>query len=450
MAESIAVFRHYLHIVMTHRRAHCADARTIGGFMSVPLPKMPAVDELSRRYREVRAHTLVLAAPLSAEDQCIQSMPDASPTKWHLAHTTWFFETVLLERHAPGYRPFDPRFRYLFNSYYEALGPRHPRPRRGLLTRPSLEEVHAYRRHVDAAMEALLADADAATRATIEPVAVLGLHHEQQHQELLLTDILHALSCNPLLPAYRPAGPRPPPAEAAPMRWLERPGGVAEIGHPPEAADFAFDNETPRHRVLLAPYAIADRLVNCGEYLAFIEDGGYRRPELWLSDGWAAVQAQDWRCPPYWLAPDDSRQAWQDGAAGPGGWRVFGLHGVQPLEPAEPVMQLSFYEAAAYAQWAGARLPTEFEWEAAYGAPGIAQMSGRAWQWTRSSYDPYPGFRPLAGIASEYNGKFMVGQLVLRGGSLATPAGHARPSYRNFFPPAARWQFSGVRLARDS
>ncbi|GAA4333784.1 ergothioneine biosynthesis protein EgtB [Variovorax defluvii] len=416
--------------------------------MKLTRPAKPASDDLRDRFQAVRAHSLALAAPLSAEDQCIQSMPDASPTKWHLAHTTWFFETLLLQPHAKGYRVFDPRFAYLFNSYYEALGPRHPRPQRGLLTRPALDEVHAYRRHVDEAAVALLdRGGDDADGSAIASVVELGLNHEQQHQELLLTDILHALSCNPMLPAYR-AAPSPALRLATVMpalQWLERLGGPAEVGHAGDG--FAFDNETPRHAVLLAPYAIADRLVSCGEYAQFIADGGYRRPELWLSDGWAAVQAQGWRHPAYWLAADDPRLAHQPHPGG--GWQVFGLHGVRPLDPEAPVAQLSFYEAAAYAEWAGARLPTEFEWEAAHELPGISQMSGHVWQWTRSSYDPYPGFRPLAGVAAEYNGKFMVGQLVLRGGSVATPEGHARPSYRNFFPPAARWQFSGLRLAKD-
>jgi ergothioneine biosynthesis protein EgtB len=414
--------------------------------MKLIRPASPEADDLRERFRAVRAESLALTAPLSAEDQCIQSMPDASPSKWHLAHTTWFFETVLLQPHAADYRVFDQRFHFLFNSYYEALGPRHPRPQRGLLTRPSLDEVHAYRRHVDEAVEALLDAAADADWPAIETIVTLGLHHEQQHQELIVTDILHALSCNPLLPPYRAA---PAPAlrlatAPAAMQWLERPGGMVEIGHGGEA--FAFDNETPRHAALLQPHAIADQLVNCGEFAQFIADGGYQRPEFWLSDGWAAVQAQGWRCPAYWLAPDDPRLAHQGTTTG---WQVFGLHGVRRLEAEAPVAQLSFYEAAAYAEWAGARLPTEFEWEAAHEASGISQMSGHVWQWTRSSYDPYPGFRPLPGIAAEYNGKFMVGQLILRGGSVATPAGHTRPSYRNFFPPAARWQFSGLRLAKD-
>lgn len=418
--------------------------------MTLSRPITQAAGALRDRFREVRATSLALAAPLSAEDQCIQSMPDASPTKWHLAHTTWFFESVLLQPHAGGYQPFDPRFLYLFNSYYEALGPRHPRPQRGLLTRPSLDEVHEYRRHVDEAVVALLEEGGLHW-TVIEPIVTLGLNHEQQHQELLLTDILHALSCNPMLPAYKPAGGPALRLAAVPpaMRWIERHGGVVEVGH--DGTGFSFDNETPRHRALLQPYAIADRLVNCGDFAQFIADGGYQRPELWLSDGWAAVQANGWRHPAYWLAQDDPRLRFAGSATAQagGGWHVFGLHGVRPMEADAPVSQLSFYEAAAYAEWAGARLPTEFEWEAAHEAPGISQMTGHVWQWTRSSYDPYPGFRPLPGIAAEYNGKFMVGQLVLRGGSVATPAGHARPSYRNFFPPAARWQFSGLRLAKD-
>ena len=305
----------------------------------------------------------------------------------------------------------------------------------------------AYREHVDAAVESLLASADAAGLAAIEPIVTLGLHHEQQHQELLLTDILHAFSCNPLLPAYRSAAqPALRLATQAPAaQWLAHPGGPVEVGHGGEG--FAFDNEGPRHTALVPAFSVQDRLVNCGEFAQFIADGGYRRAELWLSDGWAAVQAQGWQHPAYWLAPDDPRLAHLSSGHG-GGWHVFGLHGVRPLEAEAPVSQLSFYEAAAYAEWAGARLPTEFEWEAASALPGMTQLMGHVWQWTRSSYDPYPGFRPLPGVAAEYNGKFMVGQLVLRGGSQATPEGHTRPTYRNFFPPAARWQFTGLRLAR--
>ncbi|WP_425256958.1 ergothioneine biosynthesis protein EgtB [Rubrivivax sp. RP6-9] len=385
---------------------------------------------LQDRYLQVRAHTLALAEPLSAEDQCAQSMPDASPTKWHLAHTSWFFETVVLQPHAAGHRAHDPRYGALFNSYYETLGPRHPRPARGLLTRPSLPEVLAYRAAVDAAVLRFIADAPVEAWAAAAPLLELGLHHEQQHQELLQTDVLHLLSLNPLAPAAWPGTPAPVPA--APGGWLERPGGDAAVGH--DGRGFAFDNETPRHAVRLQPHAIARRLVTNAEYQAFVDDGGYRRAGLWLSDGWAAVQAQGWTAPLHWR---------DDGAE-------FTLHGLQPRQAEAPVRHLSFYEAAAYAEWAGARLPTEFEWEAAAAAADPpAQCHGQVWQWTRSAYDPYPRYRPWAGAVGEYNGKFMVGQLVLRGSSSATPAGHARHSYRNFFPPAARWQYSGLRLARD-
>ena len=389
------------------------------------------------RFAAVRAHSLALAAPLSPEDQGLQSMPEASPTKWHLAHTTWFFEAVVLCPHGRGYEPFDARYFRLFNSYYESLGPRHPRPQRGLLSRPSAQQVLEYRAAVDRAMLDFLRDADADSLAAAMPLIELGLHHEQQHQELLLTDIQHALSLNPLQPAYHEAA-----VQAGSSRlegWLERPGGDASVGHD-SGAGFAFDNESPRHRVRLQAHALARRLVSNAEYRDFIADGGYRRPTLWLSDGWAAVQAQDWTAPLYWTLDGDTPV------------QVFTLRGNQPWRPDAPVLHLSFYEAAAYAEWAGARLPTEFEWEAAVrqAAPGaLDQCFGVAWQWTRSSYDPYPRFRPMAGAVGEYNGKFMVGQLVLRGSSLATPPGHARTSYRNFFPPATRWQFTGLRLARD-
>lgn len=411
-----------------------------------------AVPELQRAYDDVRRHSLALAEPLSAEDQGVQSMPDASPTKWHLAHTTWFFETIVLKPHLPEYRPFDEHYAYLFNSYYEALGPRHARPQRGLLTRPSLDEVHAYRRHVDESMSTLLARLDPDAFARIEPLITLGLHHEQQHQELIVTDIIHALSCNPLMPAYRPgvaeASQKQKPIRAQPLEWLHQEGGVAKIGH--DGRGFAFDNEGPRHEYLLRPYDIAHRLVTCGEYAAFIADEGYARPEFWLSDGWATVQREGWTAPIYWVGGEGAGERRTSTTDALGNWRVFGVSGLQALDPDAPVSNLSFYEAAAYAEWAGARLPTEFEWEAAFDAPGIEQMTGHGWQWTRSSYDPYPGFRPLAGVAAEYNGKFMVGQQVLRGGSLATPPGHTRATYRNFFPPAARWQFTGVRLVRDN
>jgi ergothioneine biosynthesis protein EgtB len=379
---------------------------------------------LAARYAAVRRFSEALAGPLSPEDQSVQSMPDASPAKWHLAHTTWFFERLVLSRKA-AYEVFDPRYDALFNSYYLGLGTPFARARRGLLTRPGAAEVIAWRRHVDAAMEDMFADP--ALHDTIE----LGLNHEQQHQELLLTDIKHAFWCNPLLPAYRPAA-LAAVQEAAPLAWIAHRGGQMEIGH--DGAGFAFDNEGPRHAVTLRAFRIASRLVTCDEYREFIAAGGYERPELWLSDGWAQARAQGWRAPLYWL--DDGR--------------IFTLNGVRPLDPAEPVTHVSFYEAAAYAAWADKRLPTEFEWEAASALPGFTQMFDCAWQWTRSSYDPYPGYKPFDGEAVEYNGKFMVGQLVLRGSSCATPQGHARPTYRNFFPPAARWQFSGIRLAEDA
>ncbi len=405
----------------------------------------PVRAALRERLAAVRQHTRTLAAALSAEDMGLQSMPDASPTKWHLAHTTWFFETVVLLPHAPGLAPFNPRWLPLFNSYYESLGPRHPRPQRGLLSRPSAEEVLAYRGAIDAALDDFILGADADAFAAAAPLLELGLQHEQQHQELLLTDVLHSFAQNPLLPALRP-GP-PPPAAPASTGWHAHPGGQTELGHRP-GAGFAFDNETPRHRVLLQPHALARGLVTNGEYLEFMQDGGYRRPSLWLSEGWMQVQAQGWQAPLYWQAATPA----QDGP--PSG--VFGLHGVQPWRPEAPVCHLSFFEAAAYAEWAGARLPTEFEWEAAAEAEqasdpaGLSGLHGQVWQWTRSSYDPYPRFRPWAGAVGEYNGKFMIGQVVLRGSSLATPPGHARHTYRNFFPPATRWQFAGLRLARDA
>jgi ergothioneine biosynthesis protein EgtB len=385
---------------------------------------LEAASPLASAYTQVRAYTETLAQPLSAEDCQLQSMADASPVKWHLAHTSWFFESVILAGR-PSYRPFDSRFAYLFNSYYEALGPRHPRPHRGLLSRPSLDEVYAYRAHIDRAMLEFGAD------PSLHDMVTLGLHHEQQHQELILTDIKHAFFSNPLLPTYRVGVPKP--HEAIPLDYISMPGGVLPIGH--ASPDFAFDNERPRHNVLLNGYRIASRPVSNAEYQSFITDGGYRRPEFWLSDGWARVQDEHWEAPLYWLKDGD----------GSAEENVFTLAGVQPLDPHSPVEHVSFYEAAAYANWAGARLPTEFEWEAA--APHFAH--GEVWEWTRSAYDPYPGFKAFAGVAAEYNGKFMIGQIVLRGGSSVTPPGHARPTYRNFFPPQARWQFSGIRLASD-
>jgi ergothioneine biosynthesis protein EgtB len=382
---------------------------------------------LARRYDAIRRHSEELAARLSPEDCQVQSMPDASPTKWHLAHTSWFFETVILTA-VPDYKPFDPHYAYLFNSYYETLGPRHPRAARGLLTRPSLEEVLAYRRHVDAAMAPVLEKAGPEEEARI----VLGLHHEQQHQELILTDIKHAFFSNPLLPAY---GEKPAPRAAAPQHWLSHPGGLVGIGHAGDG--FAFDNEGPRHTVMLHPFRIASRSVTCGEYRDFIADGGYRRPEFWLSDGWAMVQSQGWEAPLYWIDDND------------GSHSLFTLGGTMMLDAHAPLAHVSFFEAAAFAAWAQKRLPTEFEWEAAAVANGEFHY-GDVWEWTRSSYDPYPGFRPFDGVTAEYNGKFMVGQMVLRGGSQATPPGHMRPTYRNFFPASTRWQFSGIRLAEDA
>jgi ergothioneine biosynthesis protein EgtB len=386
-------------------------------------------DRWIEAFRSVRAETERRAAPLSAEDQVVQSMPDASPTKWHRAHTTWFFEQFLLAPHSAGYRVFDERFGFLFNSYYVAAGPRHARPERGLVTRPTLQDVAAYRAHVNAAVERLLATADVAQRAII-PIVVIGLHHEQQHQELLLTDILHAFAQNPTSPAYD-ANWRWPRTQAG-IDLAELPAGISAIGH--DADDFCFDNEQPVHRVWLESVRIARHLVRNADWLAFIADGGYTTPTLWLSDGWNAVQAHGWEAPGYWRSID-------------GDWFTMTLGGLQPVDPAAPVCHVSYYEAEAFARWSGKHLPTEHEWEVAARAGLLADAFGIVWQWTRSAYAPYPGYRPAEGALGEYNGKFMVNQMVLRGSSLATPDGHARVSYRNFFYPAARWQFSGLRLA---
>nr|WP_074204933.1 ergothioneine biosynthesis protein EgtB [Parasphingorhabdus marina] len=386
---------------------------------------------LQQLYREIRAHSLALAAPLSDADATVQSMEDASPAKWHLAHTSWFFETFLLRDNRPGYQAFDDSYAYLFNSYYEAEGARHARPKRGMLTRPSLDEIRAYRAHVDNAMEQAIPDFSEKLLELVE----LGLHHEQQHQELLLTDILHLFSCNPLRPAYRHTSrPSLHAVEPGSMNWNTGPDGIQEIGH--DGQGFAFDCEGPRHQVLLTPFAIADRPITNGEWCAFIADGGYREPRHWLSDGWAWVQAEQIDAPLYWSPADN------------GGWNIFGLEGDQPLEPAAPVRHLSLYEADAYASWAGARLPTEAEWEAV-AQTGDLPGTGEVWEWTGSAYRPYPGFRAAEGAVGEYNGKFMSGQFVLRGGSQATSPGHVRPSYRNFFYPHQRWQFTGLRLAKD-
>ena len=427
----------------------------------------PSRDETLALFGDVRARTMDLAAPLTAEDQCIQSMPDVSPTKWHLAHTSWFFETFILmlylAPHDGGYAPFDPDYDYLFNSYYKQVGPHHERPNRGFLSRPPLDDIHAYRRHVDAAMEGLIADVDDGTWAELLPLVALGLNHEQQHQELILTDIKHVFSLNPLRPAYQPFKPHGIPSgdgdsdgDDAPLEWIDFSDGLIETGH--DGPGFAFDNEGPRHKVWQDAFRIASRPVTNGEYLKFISDGGYRRPELWLSDGWAAVHDRDWQAPLYWEKAD-------------GGWRLMTLSGMRALDLAEPVSHVSFFEAYAFANWAGKRLPREDEWERLaadcplegnfadgghyHPVPGKAdggsaiQMFGDVWEWTGSAYSPYPGYKAETGAIGEYNGKFMSGQMVLRGGSAATAAGHVRATYRNFFYPPDRWQFSGLRLAED-
>jgi ergothioneine biosynthesis protein EgtB len=386
-------------------------------------------------YTLIRQHTDTLAAALTPEDQCVQSMPDASPAKWHRAHTTWFFEEFLLVPHLPDYSVFDPACRFLFNSYYDAVGARHPRPQRGLLTRPSAANISAYRAHVDAAMPALFSSPN----ADLAPLLALGLQHEQQHQELLVTDMLHAFAQNPLSPAVLP-GWQDPRTEPGPASWLSHPGGIVDIGHNLDQAgeNFAFDNESPAHRILLPPFRLADRLVRNREWLDFITDGGYFTPNLWMSEGWSTVQTQGWSAPLYWRQTS-------------GEWQQMGPGGLQPLDPHAAVRHISWYEADAYARWAGARLPTEAEWEAASRQPeNLHEMTGHVWQWTASAYAPYPGFRPAAGAIGEYNGKFMINQMVLRGGSAATPSGHTRPTYRNFFHPDRRWQFSGLRLAQES
>jgi dimethylhistidine N-methyltransferase len=413
-----------------------------------PTSPQPDIED----YRAVRSATEALAAPLSPEDQTVQTMPDVSPTKWHRAHVTWFFEQFVLMPHQPAYRPVDDRYLYLWNSYYEGVGPRHPRAERGLLSRPGVGEVTAYRDTIDEAMEDLFGRT--LPGEVLERIE-LGLHHEQQHQELLLMDIKHVLGTNPLRPAYRLTRP-PAGQDPGPPAWVGYEGGLMEVGVP--AGDgFAFDNEAPRHREWLAPFELADRLVTAGEWLEFIADGGYQRPDLWLSDGWAALGATGQEAPLYWE---------RDGA----GWSVYTLYGPAPVDPALPVVHVSYYEADAYAHWRGLRLPTEVEWEVAAAqesgplAPAVAlhpdaarpdpgrlrQLYGSAWQWTSSSYVPYPGFHPAPGAVGEYNGKFMVNQQVLRGSAAITPPGHARLTYRNFFPPAAQWAMTGLRLARTA
>jgi ergothioneine biosynthesis protein EgtB len=382
-------------------------------------------------FRRVRGETERRAAHLSAEDQIVQSMADASPTKWHRAHVTWFFEQFLLVPSDPAYRIFDPRFPFLFNSYYVAAGPRHARPQRGLITRPNAENVTAYRAHVDAAVERLIETVPADKAAQVFSIVEIGLHHEQQHQELLITDILHAFAQNPTDPIYDPAW-QPPRAALGPRGFVDVPAGIHVVGHDGEG--FCFDNETPRHDELIPNVRIARHLVSNAEWLEFIDAGSYATPSLWLSDGWATVQAEGWQAPGYWRR--------QDGA-----WHSMTLAGLKPVEPAAPVTHVSYYEAEAFARFAGKHLPSETEWEVAARAGVIADTFGIAWQWTRSAYLPYPGYRAAEGALGEYNGKFMVSQMVLRGSSLATPEWHERVSYRNFFYPPARWQFSGLRLA---
>jgi ergothioneine biosynthesis protein EgtB len=413
--------------------------------------------ELQDAYGEIRAMTERLASVLSAEDQTVQTMADVSPTKWHRAHMTWFFETFVLGGYVPNYRQYNEAFAYIFNSYYETVGARHPRPDRGQLSRPGIEEIARYRAHVDRAMDSLFEDLD---QPGLPELITLGLHHEEQHQELLLMDIKHVLSKNPLHPAYVDIAPTPAATHPPKAGWLEHDGGPVEVGH--RGDGFGFDNEFPVHTVHLTPFGLADRPVTCGEWLSFMEDDGYSRPEFWLSDGWAVVNAQQWDAPLYWTRHPDH----------PDRWLQFTLSGLRPVDPDEPVCHVSYYEADAFAHWTGMRLPTESEWETIALAHGEGTnllredvlssgpphprpvlsdngMFGDTWEWTSSAYSPYPGFRAAPGAVGEYNGKFMVSQYVLRGGCCATPAGHVRPTYRNFFPPGARWAFSGVRLAQD-
>jgi len=381
----------------------------------------------------VREETERRAAPLSPEDQIVQSMPDTSPTKWHRAHTSWFFEQFLLVPHARDYRPFDERFSYLFNSYYVAAGERHARPRRGLVTRPDVNQIAAYRSHIDAAVCNLIASAPTRDLATILSVVEIGLHHEQQHQELMLTDILHAFAQNPTAPAYD-RGWRADQLVTGATEFIDLPEGIHEIGH--DGDGFAFDNESPRHRALVGAGRIARGLVTNRQWLEFMADAGYATASLWLSDGWTQVQTEGWTAPEYWWSHD-------------GQWQTMTLGGLQPVDPNAAVTHVSYYEADAFARWADKALPSEIEWEVACRSGRIASAFGVVWQWTRSAYSAYPGYRAATGALGEYNGKFMINQMVLRGSSFATPAGHARASYRNFFYPSARWQFTGLRLTED-
>lgn len=409
-------------------------------------------------YQKVRKFSEQLCETLEAEDYVIQSMPDVSPTKWHLAHTSWFFETFLLNAIVPNYTSPHPQYAYLFNSYYNTLGQRHCRPKRGLISRPTVKETYAYRAHVDNYTLNLLETCNEGQLADLVPILTLGLHHEQQHQELMITDIKHVLSCNPLYPVYRPRMVQDSPKEIPAITWVTFPEGIAWIGH--EGNSFCYDNEEPRHREFIHPFQLASRLVTNGEYLQFIEAGGYRDPLLWLSEGWYTVQQEEWEAPLYWEKQN-------------GCWFYMTLSGFREVDMTEPVCHVSYYEADAYARWAGARLPTETEWEIAakdlpiegnfvengfyHPAPltgqkrdkVLAQMYGDVWEWTQSPYSPYPGFKPAPGAVGEYNGKFMCNQFVLRGGSCATSQTHIRATYRNFFPANARWQFMGLRLARE-
>lgn len=392
-------------------------------------------DQLAHRlltaYRTVRDETERRAAPLSPEDQLVQSMPDASPTKWHRAHVTWFWEQFLLGEHSPGYKPYHPDYAYLFNSYYVSAGPRHARAQRGHLTRPGADEVTAYRKHVDAAVAAFFNSANAETLTKLEPLIDVGLNHEQQHQELMLTDILHAFAQNPIPPAYEPGWTFPAAARDGDA-WITLIEGIHTIGH--TETSFHFDNEKPAHRALVGPVKLARNLVTNAEWLAFMNDGGYAKPTLWLMDGFAAAANEDWQAPGHWRKND-------------GRWQIMTLGGLQDIDPAAPVSHISYYEADAFARWSGKHLPTEMEWEVAARGGHLNDAFGIVWQWTRSSYSPYPGYRAIEGALGEYNGKFMINQLVLRGSSLATPDRHSRITYRNFFYPHHRWQFTGLRLA---
>jgi ergothioneine biosynthesis protein EgtB len=409
-------------------------------------------------YRRVRDFTARLCRNLQPEDFVVQSCPDVSPTKWHLAHTTWFFETFVLKVWMQRYRTQVPQYAYLFNSYYNAAGSMHRRDLRGLISRPTVAETYHYRHTVDACLAKLIEGADDRLLDEIEPVLVLGLHHEQQHQELLVTDIKHVFAQNPLYPVFEPAIAECQPAKVTPQRFVEFDEATVMIGHSGDG--FSYDNEGPQHRALVPPFSLSNRLITNGEYLAFMDAGGYTRPEFWLSLGWTTVQEQRWEAPLYWVKRED-------------GWWNFTLSGFRPVDESEPVTHVSYFEADAYANWDGARLPTEFEWERAAAAQPIDgnfvgserfhptpapphsndgqlfQIYGDAWEWTRSAYLPYPGYRAAPGALGEYNGKFMCNQMVLRGGSCATSRDHIRPTYRNFFPPEKRWQFTGIRLARD-